>query len=181
MSRPVIDGRADSTADNKGDQGALADVLASIALEEQREDEAIAAKVARDATAEAEAALAELVSGWETAVSHGADILTSAFPALLPVWTKPRCDGLAAALARCDEHYGWGGAGALLGHPLLGLAVASAPLAIGTVQVIKVEKMKAEAAKLAANNAASDARSPGGQGDKASAIDAAVAADTAAA
>jgi hypothetical protein len=104
------------------------------------------------------------------------DIVASAFPALGAVWTKDRMDNIGAALARCDEHYGWGGAGKLIGHPLAGLAVASFPVAIGTVQWVKLEKERLATQRLAQKNAASDVHIA--TGDKAATIDAAMAADS---
>lgn len=45
-----------------------------------------------------------------------------------PAWTDERLREFGAALARCAKHYGWT-FGALLGHPLAGLAAAAFPLA----------------------------------------------------
>lgn len=87
----------------------------------------------------------ENADGWRQAVRAAGDIVTSALPEASPVWTRERMDNLGDALARCDEHYGWGGAGALLSNPLLALAVAAFPLALGTAQVYKTVKAKAEA------------------------------------
>lgn len=140
ITDPVVAGVPDARADSTLDGAAPADPLAAIAQEEIDANEAIAAKVAADVQAEAEAAMGDLVQGWQEACRHGADIITSAYDGLKPVWTPERMDSLGAALARADAHYGWGGAGRLLGHPLLGVGVAALPVAIGTAQFVKLER-----------------------------------------
>ncbi|ONT51511.1 hypothetical protein, partial [Burkholderia cenocepacia] len=109
----VADARAGSTLDV--DQPV--DPLAAIAQEEIDANEEVAAKAAAAAQAEDDAVMGDLVQGWQEACRHGADIITAAFDGLKPVWTPERMDNLGAALARADAHYGWGGAGRLLGHP----------------------------------------------------------------
>lgn len=140
----TADGRADSTLDAivaaQLDPGAA---LAAIAGEEIAENEAVAAAIEAQQQAEADAIMAELVEGWQTAMRHAADVVTSAADGLKPVWTNDRMDAIGAALARCDAHYGWGGAGKLLGHPVVAVAVASAPVVIGTIKWAQVEKAKA--------------------------------------
>ncbi|MFJ1251915.1 hypothetical protein [Cupriavidus sp. CuC1] len=82
--------------------------------------------------------------GWRQAVRAAGDIVCSALPEAKPVWTGERMDNLGDALSRCDEMYGWGGAGSLFSHPLLGLAVAAFPLALGTLNTVKAVKAKAQ-------------------------------------
>lgn len=139
----VPDSRADSTVD----------VLADIASEELAEHADIAAKLASAEAATIEAEAADVADGWREALGTARELLIAVVPPLDPVWSNPRLDALAAALGRCDQAYGWGGAGKLLGHPLFGLFVAGAPVGYGTYQVVKpmMDKAKAEqAAKLAA-------------------------------
>lgn len=152
-TRPVVvsDTRADSTLDAlSAAQSSPADALAAIAGEEIAENEALAADLEARAQEEADAAMAELVDGWQTAMRHAADVVTSAAEGLKPTWTNERMNAIGAALARCDAHYGWGGAGKLISHPLVGLGVASAPVVIGTVKWAQVEKAKARVAAIEA-------------------------------
>jgi hypothetical protein len=179
---PILDNRADSTLDQPvlvagGVNPQVAStILDAIAAEEAQEYADHQAKQEAKQQADAESGMAELVEGWQQAMRAARDIIVSGFPQATPVWTLERMDNIGAALAACDEKYGWGGAGRLLGSPLLALAVASFPVAIGTAQLIRVEKQKAIMASLAAKAAQVDPqRNPEG---KAGAIDAAVMADT---
>lgn len=80
------------------------------------------------------------VEGWTKAVTMAGDVICSMFPEAGPVWSKERMGNLGAALARCDEHYDWGGVGGLLGNPLIGLAFAGFPLVAGTGKAIKAKR-----------------------------------------
>ena len=137
----VVDTRADSTVD----------VLAEIAQEEMSEHADIAAKVLAAEAATIESEAADVAAGWREALGTARELLIAVIPPLDPVWSNPRLDALAAALGRCDQAYGWGGAGKLLGHPLFGLAIAGAPIGWGTYQVVKPimdeKKKQIEAAK----------------------------------
>ncbi|WP_246794594.1 hypothetical protein [Burkholderia perseverans] len=146
----ITDPRGDTQADARADStldAAPPDPLEAIAQEEIKENADVAAKMAADAQAEADAMMGDLVQGWQEACRHGADIVTAAFDGLKPVWTADRMDNLGAALARADAHYGWGGAGRLLGHPLLGVGVAAIPVVIGTAQFVKLERARIAAAQ----------------------------------
>lgn len=147
-SAPINDQRADSTLDQINDPAPI-DPLDAIANEEIAANDAVREKLEAAERDAAEAVMDELVAGWQEACRHGADIITSIYDGLKPVWSPDRMDNLGAALARADAHYGWGGAGRLLGHPLVAVGVAALPVAIGTAAFIKVEKAKAEAAKAA--------------------------------
>lgn len=142
---PVADTRADSTVD----------VLAEIAQEELAEHEEIAAKVEQTEAATAEAEASDIAAGWREALGVAREMLVAVIPPLDPVWSNPRLDTLAVALGRCDQAYGWGGAGKMLGHPLFALFVAGAPIGYGTYQVVKpmVDKAKADKAIKDANRA----------------------------
>lgn len=138
-------------------------MLDQIAAEEAAET--TAAQAAETATAEAAQAdeREAMFDGWRQAVNAAKDLITSALPEATPVWTAERCDNFAAALARCDEHYQWGGAGKLLSNPLVGLAVAGLPLAIGTANAYKEVKAKAEAqAAIARAQSSASVGLPGG-------------------
>ncbi len=145
MAKAVIDARDAATLDAAPQTPD--DVLAQIASEEQQENDAIREAVEQQAQDAAEAEMADLVAGYQEACRHGADIITSMFDGLKPVWSPERMDNLGAALARADAHYGWGGAERLLGHPLVGVGVAALPVAIGTVQWAKLERAKLEHAQ----------------------------------
>lgn len=145
MAKPVIDARDAVTVDAQPQTPD--DVLAQIAGEEIAENDAIREAVEQQAADAAEADMADLVAGYQEACRHGADIITSMFDGLKPVWSPERMDNLGAALARADAHYGWGGAGRLLGHPLVGVGVAALPVVIGTVQFAKLERLKLEQAQ----------------------------------
>jgi hypothetical protein len=182
--RPVVvsDDRADSTIDRPGD---TVSALGAIAAEEIAEDAALAAKIEAEAQAEVEAEMAALIAGWQEAMNHAADVVTSFSGDLKTIWTKDRMDNVGAALARCDAHYGWGGAAKLISHPLVGLGVAAAPVVIGTVKWAQVEKAKAIAQARAARQgslagAATTAEPSGGKqsakADVATSMDTALAA-----
>ncbi len=186
----VIDARADSTLDaqQSGPQ-TPDDVIEQIGREEIAESEAIAERIAADEQASIDAAHEALAAGYREAMRHAAKMVTAMFAELKPVWADESMNNIGDALAHCDEHYGWGGAGKLLGHPLVHLAVASFPVAVGTAQYFKMRRAQAEAEALrmraAAEGAASAGRAmPAGTGakptgpapDLSGAIDAAVAA-----
>lgn len=142
---PVVvqDGRADSTLD----------VLASIADEELTEHADIAAKIEAADAATIESEAADVAAGWREALGAAKELLVAVIPPLDPVWTNTRMDALAAALGRCDQAYGWGGAGKLLGHPLFALAVAGTPIAYGTYVVVKPMLDETKAKKAAQQQA----------------------------
>jgi hypothetical protein len=179
----VADARSDSTIDQLTADPATA--LGAIAAEEIAENEALAAQIEADAQAEADAEMAALVEGWQEAMKHAADVITSLSPDLKPIWSADRMENVGAALARCDAHYGWGGAAKLISHPLVGLGVASAPVVIGTVKWAQAEKVK-NMARIREQRAAALAGVPPGTAqpekpekappDKAVAMDAALAA-----
>ena len=88
------------------------------------------------AAKKARAAEREQVDGWREAVGAARDIVCSTYPEADPVWSNDRMDALAGAMARCDAIYGWGGVGGLFANPMIGLAVAAYPLAVGTAKAI---------------------------------------------
>jgi hypothetical protein len=139
----VVDTRADSTVD----------VLAEIAAEEMTEHADIAARIEADAAATAESEAADVAAGWREALGVAREMLIAVIPPLDPVWSNPRLDALAAALGRCDQAYGWGGAGKLLGHPLFGLAIAGAPIGYGTYVVVKPMMEEAKKKQIEAQKA----------------------------
>jgi hypothetical protein len=159
-ARPAAaDSRADSTLDQlNGDPVAA---LGAIAAEEIAENEAVAAQIEAQQQAEADAEMAALVEGWQEAMKHAADVITSISPDLKPIWSAERMNNVGAALARCDAHYGWGGAAKLISHPLVGLGVASAPVVIGTVKWAQAEKVK-NLARIREQRAAALAGAPQG-------------------
>jgi hypothetical protein len=116
--------------------------LSDIASEER--DEFSAAGEAQDQAAAEEAQVEQEtnVEGWTKAVAMAGDVICSMFPEASPVWNKERVSNLGAALARCDEHYDWGGVGGLLGNPLIGLAFAGFPVIAGTAKAIKAKREK---------------------------------------
>lgn len=157
MAKPavVFDNRADSTLDAAPTGPETpADVIAQIGQEELDEHEAIAEKVQADEQAAIDAAHAALAAGYRDAMNHAAKMVSAMFPELKPVWGEDSMGNIGEAPAHCDEHYGWGGAGKLLGHPLVHLAVASFPVAVGTAQYFRMRRAEAEAAALAARRGA---------------------------
>ncbi|KVD19185.1 hypothetical protein WI80_33360 [Burkholderia ubonensis] len=138
-----------TTQDNRADS-----TLDQIAAEELAEHEELREQAEAKEQAEQERAFGELVDGWKQAVVTAGDIVTSVWPGAKPVWTDERMTNLGAALARADEVYGWGGAGSLFSHPLVGVAVAGFPLAMGTAQVIRVDAEARKRAKLRDTQAA---------------------------
>ncbi|MEX3955897.1 hypothetical protein [Trinickia sp. EG282A] len=159
MAKPTNDQRADSTLDAlTAAQAAPGDALGAIAAEELAENEALAARVEADAQAQADAEHALLVVGWQKAMRQAAGIVTAWFKDLKPIWTDEQMDGIGAALADCDAYYGWGGAGRLMGHPLVTLGVAAAPVAVGTYAWVQERKAKLAAERAAHAHAIADAR-----------------------
>lgn len=116
--------------------------LDGIAGEEGAQAEAIQQDQDDDAAKKARAAEQEQADGWRQAVGTAKDLICSPFPEAEPVWTDERMDNLAGALARCDAAYGWGGIGGLFAHPLIGLALASFPLAVGTAKAVGEARAK---------------------------------------
>jgi hypothetical protein len=135
----VPDTRADSTVDT----------LSLIAAEEQAETAAVEQGAAAQEAQEAATQEADLAHEWRGALQMAREIVVEFVPPLDPVWSPDRLDRLAGALARCDQEYGWGGTGQLLGHPLFGLAIAAAPIGWGSYVVVKPMLDEAKAKKLA--------------------------------
>jgi hypothetical protein len=117
--------------------------LDAIAGEEQAEHEEIAAKVEADAAAKEQASAEECAQGWREALVVGGDMLCSMFPRARAVWSDDWMDREAAALARCFPE----GAGKLFGNPWFGLAVVTAPTAIGVMRIVKEDIEAAEEKK----------------------------------
>jgi hypothetical protein len=117
--------------------------LSSIAAEEQAETSQAEAAQNADAAAQADERAEDAVEGWLQAVGTAGEIISATWPSARPVWNPGAQERLAAALARCDEAYGWGGVGSLMSHPLLGLAFAAFPLAVGTAKAVAEERRKA--------------------------------------
>lgn len=148
--KQINDQRADSTLDalpNAEPTGASA--LDAIAQEERDENQAIAEAHDAQIQAEADAVRAQLVAGWQVAMRKVGGIVTAAFKDLKPVWTDEEMNDIGAALADCDEYYGWGGVGSLMSHPLAALCAASAPVAMGTYAFIQERKAKRQAEEVA--------------------------------
>lgn len=156
--------------DNRGDS-----TLDQIAAEELAENQELAAKLEGEQQADAEQAFEQCAAGWRQAVGTAGDLITSFLPEAKPVWTDERMDNLAAALARADEAYGWGGAGELFKNPTVGLAIAGFPLAWGTGTIIKAKVDAAKIARIRGLQAAQQAgpvigdMAPGEQADTAAA------------
>ena len=87
--------------------------------------------------------VADPAAEWRDATRMGCSLVVSVYPELKTDWTDERLDNLGNALAKCAERYGWTVA-ELFGHPLVGLAFATWPLA---VPLVKVAKERAEAKK----------------------------------
>lgn len=120
--------------------------LSSIAAEELSEAEAGEAAALKAAEKEAANVEGDLADEYLEAVNHAADLICAPFPSAEPVWSKERKVRLAAALARCDSAYGWGGIGGFMSHPLIGLAFAGVPLAVGTARAIAKDRAEMAAA-----------------------------------
>lgn len=118
-------------------------VLDAIAGEELQENADIAAQVEADENAKTEQQAEECAKGWREALLVGGDMLCSMFPRAKAVWTDEWMDREAAALARCFPE----GAGALFGNPWFGLAVVTAPTAIGVFRIVKEDIEAAEEKK----------------------------------
>lgn len=114
--------------------------LTGIAQEEASEFAAAGESQQQAEAQEAEAEAETNAEGWTKAVMMAGDVIVSMFPEAAPVWSRERMTNLGGALARCDEHYDWGGVGGLLGNPLIGLAFAGFPLVAGTGKAIKAKR-----------------------------------------
>ncbi len=114
--------------------------LSGIADEETAQQEAIDGAQAEAAAQEAAVEQEDNVEGWRTAVGYAASMIAAMIPEAEVVWNPKKCDALAEALAKCDEAYGWGGVGGLIGHPLVALGFASFPLVVGTAKAINQAK-----------------------------------------
>ena len=127
------------SVDEPAKSGLSGDVLASLDAIAGEEAQAFV-EVQQDAeqAAQQEAAQQEqeAAAGWLQAVEAAKDLICAPFQEAEPVWTNTRMENLAGALARCDAVYGWGGIGGLFSNPLVGLAIASFPLAVGTAKAI---------------------------------------------
>jgi hypothetical protein len=117
--------------------------LSGIAEEELQENRQAEMKQGADEAAQAEERAEDAVEGWLQAVDVAGEIVAATWPSARPVWNTSAKSRLAEALARCDEAYGWGGVGAIMSHPLLGLALAAFPLAVGTAKAVATERAKA--------------------------------------
>lgn len=114
------------------------DGLDAVAAEAARFDAAgVAQEVAESAPPSTQAdSSVSSIDEWEDAVGFGASIVFEGVPELKEKWPQKKLDKFAGALAKAGEHYGWN-IQKLLGHPLLGLAVASWPLAQGVREVMR--------------------------------------------
>jgi hypothetical protein len=117
--------------------------LSGIAAEEIAETSQAEADQHADETAEADQRAADATEGWLQAVDVAGEIVSATWQSARPVWNPAAKERLAEALARCDEAYGWGGVGAIMSHPLLGLALAAFPLVLGTAKAVAEERRKA--------------------------------------
>jgi len=117
--------------------------LSSIAAEEVAEQGQAQAEAQAGEQAEAEQRAQDATEGWLQAVDVAGEIIGATWPSARPVWNPAAKERLAEALARCDEAYGWGGVGAIMSHPLLGLAFAGFPLVLGTAKAVAEERRKA--------------------------------------
>jgi len=117
--------------------------LSSIANEEAAETVQLEADAQAGAQAEADARAEDATAGWLQAVDVAGEIISATWQSARPVWNPPAKERLASALAHCDEVYGWGGVGAIMSHPLLGLAFAAFPLVIGTAKAVAEERRQA--------------------------------------
>lgn len=117
--------------------------LSSIADEEAADTVQLEAEQAAGQQAEAEARAEDATAGWLQAVDVAGEIISATWQSARPVWNPPAKERLASALAHCDEVYGWGGVGAIMSHPLLGLAFAAFPLVVGTAKAVAEERRQA--------------------------------------
>jgi hypothetical protein len=122
--------------------GNLVDTLDAIVAEAA----VLEQETATDAAGTAPAPLAAPVDPaqeWREAAHLGCGLVLSLYPELKPEWGADKLDNLGNALAKCAERYGWT-VGELFGHPLVGLAFATWPLA---VPLARIAKARAEQAK----------------------------------
>lgn len=159
-AQPVNDQRDDSTLDQQTEALPFAslDAIAGEEAADVVQEQVSAEQLEQDRE---EGQILASADEWRPALDMAREMLISTVPELEPVWTPPRLDKLAIAIARCDIAYGWGGAGTFMRSPLLGLAVAGFPLAVGTHRVIKPKLEAAKAAKLAQEQARREAVKPG--------------------
>lgn len=85
-----------------------------------------------------------LEKDWIDAVKYGADLMIAMLPDLRADYTADKLENLGRALARCDEHYGWGGIAAIINHPAVALVFAAVPLAVPLIRIAKERKAKAQ-------------------------------------
>lgn len=156
---PINDQRADSTQDQAG--AAPFAQLDAIAAEEHVEQAQEQISVEQIEAQQQEGEILASAGEWRPALDLAREMLVATVPELEPVWTPSRLDKLALAIAQCDIAYGWGGAGTFMRSPLLGLAVAGAPLAVGTYKVIKPKLDAAKAQQIEAQRKAREALKPG--------------------
>jgi hypothetical protein len=88
---------------------------------------------------------------WRDAAAMGCGLIVAVYPELKADWTKEVYDNLGNALDKCAQRYGWQLA-EILGHPLLGLAFATWPMATSLSRVVKARN-EAKAKKPAAAQA----------------------------
>lgn len=159
-AQPVNDQRDDSTLDQHTESLPFAN-LDAIAGEEAADvvQEQVSAEQLEQERQEGE--ILTSAGEWRPALDLAREMLVATVPELDEVWTPPRLDKLALAIARCDIEYGWGGAGTFMRSPMLGLAVAGFPIAMGTYRVVKPKIEAAKAIKLAQEQAKREAVKPG--------------------
>ncbi len=78
---------------------------------------------------------------WRDAAAMGCGLIVAVYPELKADWTKETYDNLGNALDKCAQRYGWKLA-EILGHPLLGLAFATWPMATSLSRVLKARAEK---------------------------------------
>lgn len=121
--------------------------------------EAAGIEAGADAAASPNAAMqappVDTAQEWRDAAAMGCGLIVAVYPELKADWTKETYDNLGNALDKCAKRYGWDLA-EILGHPLLGLAFATWPMATSLARVVKTRN-EARAKKPAAPAAAAAA------------------------
>lgn len=127
----------------------MMDELDKIAIEAQGiEQEQQTAQDAILGQAEPEAPAIDPALAWAQIPKMFGGILGMAFPQLSAVYTDERCHAWGAAMSQVADKYGWD-AGETMAKwgPEIALTVATLPLAIPTVQVIRAAAAKAKKEK----------------------------------